>query len=98
MASTSGVADAATRSLPMSIRRSLIHRRAMYVRARIDAPHERQRARLCGEFGISRKTGYETYDRYKDVGLRRLSDRSRRPSRAALHPGGGGVRGQRGGG
>src|SRR2546427_4050269 len=31
MASTSGVAEAATRSLPMSIRRSFIHCRSMYV-------------------------------------------------------------------
>src|SRR5580765_4008892 len=32
MASTSGVAEAATRSLPMSIRRSLIHCGSMYVK------------------------------------------------------------------
>jgi putative transposase len=40
-------------------------------------------ARLCAEFGISRKTGYKIYDRYKDVGLQGLSDRSRRPYRHA---------------
>ncbi len=26
-------------------------------------------AELCREFGISRKTGYKFFDRYKDVGL-----------------------------
>jgi transposase len=31
---------------------------------------------LCQEFGISRKTGYKIYDRYKDTGVRGLSDRS----------------------
>ena len=40
-------------------------------------------ARLCAEFGISRKTGYKIYDRYKDVGLQGLTDRSRRPYRHA---------------
>jgi hypothetical protein len=24
---------------------------------------------LCAEFGISRKTGYKIYDRYKDCGV-----------------------------
>ena len=38
---------------------------------------------LCQEFGISRKTGYKIYDRYKDTGVRGLSDRSRRPYRHA---------------
>src|SRR5262249_51403026 len=38
---------------------------------------------LCREFGISRKTGYKIYDRYKDHGLEALSDRSRRPMRSA---------------
>jgi len=37
----------------------------------------------CTEFGISRKTGYKIYDRYKDVGLQGLTDRSRRPYRHA---------------
>jgi transposase InsO family protein len=36
---------------------------------------------LCREFGISRKTGYKIYDRYKEQGLQALSDRSRRPFR-----------------
>ena len=26
-------------------------------------------APLCAEFGISRKTGYKIFDRYKDCGL-----------------------------
>jgi putative transposase len=38
---------------------------------------------LCAEFGISRKTGYKIYDRYKEVGVRGLTDRSRRPYRHA---------------
>jgi transposase InsO family protein len=36
---------------------------------------------LCREFGISRKTGYKIFDRYKECGLEALSDRSRRPFR-----------------
>jgi transposase len=35
------------------------------------------------EFGISRKTGYKIFDRYKEHGLEALSDRSRRPVRYA---------------
>ena len=40
-------------------------------------------AGLCREFGISRKTGYKIYTRYKDCGLDGLTDRSRRPYRHA---------------
>jgi len=40
-------------------------------------------AQLCREFGISRKTGYKIYNRYKDCGLDALTDRSRRPYRQA---------------
>ena len=40
-------------------------------------------AGLCREFGISRKTGYKVYRRYRDVGLEGLTDRSRRPYRQA---------------
>jgi putative transposase len=40
-------------------------------------------ATLCAEFGISRKTGYKIYKRYKTAGLQGLSDRSRRPYRHA---------------
>jgi putative transposase len=40
-------------------------------------------AGLCEEFGISRKTGYKIYDRYRDAGVLGLTDRSRRPHRHA---------------
>lgn len=38
---------------------------------------------LCREFGISRKTGYKIWDRYKECGLEGLQDRNRRPYRHA---------------
>jgi transposase InsO family protein len=38
---------------------------------------------MCREFGISRKTGYKIFDRYRQHGLEALSDRSRRPVRYA---------------
>ena len=38
---------------------------------------------VCQDFGISRKTGYKIFDRYKEHGLSALSDRSRRPVRYA---------------
>ena len=38
---------------------------------------------VCREFGISRKTGYKIFSRYKEHGLEALSDRSRRPVRYA---------------
>jgi transposase len=37
---------------------------------------------VCRDFGVSRKTGYKIFDRYKH-GLEALSDRSRRPVRYA---------------
>ena len=40
-------------------------------------------ARLCAEFGISRKTGYKIFERYKDCGVAAFTDRSRRPYRQA---------------
>ena len=40
-------------------------------------------AELCREFDISRKTGYKIFQRYKDLGLEGLTDRSRRPFRQA---------------
>jgi putative transposase len=40
-------------------------------------------ASLCAEFGISRKTGYKIFDRYKDCGVGAFTDRSRRPHRQA---------------
>src|SRR5437660_10801992 len=38
---------------------------------------------VCQDFGISRKTGYKIFDRYKAHGLSALSDRSGRPVRYA---------------
>ncbi|MEC5292357.1 IS481 family transposase [Aurantimonas sp. C2-6-R+9] len=38
---------------------------------------------VCREFGISRKTGYKIFNRYKDEGVEALTDRSRRPVRYA---------------
>src|SRR6266508_356767 len=38
---------------------------------------------VCRDFGVSRKTGYKIFDRYKEYGLSALSDRSRRPVRYA---------------
>jgi len=38
---------------------------------------------VCRDFGISRKTGYKIFNRYKDSGIRGLEDRSRSPYR---HP------------
>ena len=38
---------------------------------------------LCREFGISRPTGYKIINRYKELGLDGLEDRSRRPYRHA---------------
>jgi transposase InsO family protein len=40
-------------------------------------------AALCREVGISRKTGYKIFDRYREHGLEALTDRSRRPVRCA---------------
>ena len=38
---------------------------------------------VCRSFGISRKTGYKIFNRYKEDGLEALTDRSRRPVRYA---------------
>lgn len=35
-------------------------------------------ATLCREFGISRKTGYKIFNRYKEIGIDGLNDQSRR--------------------
>jgi len=40
-------------------------------------------AGLCREFGISRKTGYKIFNRYKELGIDGLHDQSRRPLRYA---------------
>jgi len=34
---------------------------------------------VCRDYGVSRKTGYKIFDRYKEHGLEALTDRSRRP-------------------
>ncbi len=36
---------------------------------------------LCRQFGVSRKTSYKIFDRYKEHGLEALTDRYRRPLR-----------------
>ena len=41
-------------------------------------------APLCAEFGISRKTGYKIFDRYKDCGLEALTDRIEREALALV--------------
>ncbi len=38
---------------------------------------------MCREFGISRKTGYKIFSRYREHGAEALTDRSRRPVRYA---------------
>jgi len=38
---------------------------------------------VCRDFGISRKTGYKIFNRYREEGLEALCDRSRRPVRYA---------------
>jgi transposase len=38
---------------------------------------------VCRGFGISRKTGYKIFERYKEHGLEARADRSRRPVRYA---------------
>jgi len=40
-------------------------------------------AELCREFGISRKTGYKIWNRYNNIGIQGLTDRSRRPYKQA---------------
>lgn len=40
-------------------------------------------AKVCRDFGISRKTGYKFWNRYQKVGLHGLKDRSRKPFRYA---------------
>ncbi len=44
-------------------------------------------AALCAEFGISRKTGYKIYDRYKDCGVEGLTDGEDSPCRRLARPG-----------
>ncbi len=42
-----------------------------------------QMSDMCREFGISRKTGYKIFQRYKEHGAEAFTDRSRRPVRYA---------------
>ena len=58
----------------------IVDERLRFVARRLDGE---KMAALCAEFGISRKTGYKIYDRYKDCGVEGLTDRSRRPYRHA---------------
>ena len=55
----------------------IVDERLRFVARRLDGE---KMAALCAEFGISRKTGYKIYDRYKDCGVEGLTDRSRRPT------------------
>jgi transposase InsO family protein len=59
---------------------SLMEERMRFVVRRLDGEPMTD---LCREFGISRKTGYKIFDRYRRHGLEALSDRSRRPIRHA---------------
>jgi putative transposase len=38
---------------------------------------------VCREFGITRKTGYKIFNRYKEIGIEGLQNQSRRPHRSA---------------
>jgi putative transposase len=58
----------------------LVDERLRFVARRLDGE---KMAPLCEEFGISRKTGYKIFERYKDCGIQGLTDRSRRPYRHA---------------
>jgi putative transposase len=58
----------------------IVDERLRFVARRLDGE---KMAALCAEFGISRKTGYKIFDRYKDCGVEGLTDRSRRPYRHA---------------
>ena len=59
---------------------NLVDERLKFVARLLDGE---KMAALCREFGISRKTGYKIFDRYKSCGLEGLFDRSRRPYRHA---------------
>ena len=59
---------------------SVMEERMRFVLRRLDGE---PMSGLCREFGISRKTGYKVFERYRHHGLEALSDRSRRPVRYA---------------
>lgn len=57
---------------------SVMEERLRFVSRRLEGE---EMSALCREFGISRKTGYKIFDRYKEHGLEAFTDRSRRPFR-----------------
>jgi transposase InsO family protein len=59
---------------------SVMEERMRFVLRRLDGE---PMSGLCREFGISRKTGYKIFERYRQHGLEAVSDRSRRPVRYA---------------
>lgn len=58
----------------------VVDERVRFVRRLLDGE---SMTALCGEFGISRKTGSKIFQRYQQIGVRGLTDRSRRPYRQA---------------
>ena len=64
----------------------VVDERLRFVARRLDG--EKMTA-LCAEFGISRKTGYKIYERYKDCGVEGLTDQpAALPTRPAAPNGG----------
>jgi len=59
---------------------SVMDERIRFVARLLDGEHM---SAMCREFGISRKTGYKIFNRYKEHGVEALTDRSRRPVRYA---------------
>jgi len=59
---------------------SLLEARQRFVRAALRGL--KSVAQLCGEFGISQKTGFKWRNRFRTLGGPGLSDRSRRPCRS----------------
>ena len=59
---------------------SVMEERLRFVARLLDGE---QMSFLCREFGISRKTGYKVFGRYREHGLAAFTDRSRRPVRYA---------------
>ena len=59
---------------------SVMDERLRFVARLLDGESMRD---VCREFGISRKTGYRIFNRYKQDGAYALCDRSRRPVRYA---------------
>jgi putative transposase len=59
---------------------SVVEERMKFVSRLLDGE---KMAELCREHGISRKTGYKIFERYRDCGIEGLNDRTRRPIRFA---------------